>query len=114
MREALNRRSNVSRQRRRESAATRRTASTDWSMPSQTNPLTPWSIISGTDPRRNAMTGVPQAIASICTSPNGSGQSIGNNSAAAFARSPALRSSPISPRYVTCGSVRSGSICASK
>ena len=37
----------------------------------------------GTAPRRHAMTGVPQAIASIMTRPNGSGQSIGNSSAAA-------------------------------
>ena len=32
------------------------------------------------------MTGVPQAIASIITSPNGSGQSIGNSSARASPR----------------------------
>lgn len=45
------------------------------------NPVTPSSMISGTDPRRQAITGVPQAMASIMTSPNGSGQSIGNNKA---------------------------------
>ena len=33
----------------------------------------PSSITSGTEPWRNAITGVPQAIASIITSPNGSG-----------------------------------------
>src|SRR6516165_9411206 len=31
------------------------------------------------EPRLNAITGVPQAIASIMTRPNGSGQSIGTN-----------------------------------
>ena len=50
---------------------------------STTKPLTPSSIISGTDPRPNAITGVPQAMASIITKPKGSGQSIGNSSAAA-------------------------------
>ena len=36
------------------------------------NPVTPSSTTSRTEPRRYAMTGVPQAIASIITSPNGS------------------------------------------
>ena len=40
-------------------------------------------MISGTEPRLKAITGVPQAMASIITRPNGSGQSIGNNSAMA-------------------------------
>jgi hypothetical protein len=40
------------------------------------------------------MTGVPQAIASIRTKPNGSGQSMGNNSARAFARKSSFWSSP--------------------
>ena len=35
---------------------------------------------------RKAMTGVPQAIASIITMPNGSGQSIGNSNASASPR----------------------------
>ena len=35
-------------------------------------------MISGTEPLRKASTGVPHAIASIMTRPNGSGQSIGN------------------------------------
>jgi hypothetical protein len=34
-------------------------------------PVTPSSITSGTDPRGHAMTGVPHAIASIITRPNG-------------------------------------------
>ena len=46
-------------------------------------PVTPSSITSGTEPQRQAITGVPQAMASIITRPNGSGQSIGNSSAAA-------------------------------
>ena len=49
-------------------------------------PVTPSSMTSGTEPQRQAITGVPQAIASIITSPNGSGQSIGNSSAAALPR----------------------------
>ena len=46
-------------------------------------PVRPSSITSGTEPRLKAMTGVPQAIASIITRPNGSGQSIGTSSAIA-------------------------------
>ena len=40
-------------------------------------------MTSGTEPQRNARTGVPHDMASIITSPNGSGQSTGNNRAAA-------------------------------
>ena len=40
-------------------------------------PLRPCSITSGTAPRRVASTGVPQAIDSTITSPNGSGHWIG-------------------------------------
>jgi hypothetical protein len=43
------------------------------------NPVMPSSITSGTDPRQNAIVGVPQAIASIIDSPNGSGESIGSS-----------------------------------
>src|SRR6266705_265067 len=43
-------------------------------------PVKPSSMISGTEPRLYAITGVPQAIASIMTRPNGSGQSIGTSS----------------------------------
>ena len=64
-------------------------------------PVTPSSTISGIAPLSQAMTGVPQAIASITTSPNGSGQSIGNNSAAALPRKAAFSASPISPIYST-------------
>jgi hypothetical protein len=41
---------------------------------------------SSTEPRRNARTGVPQAIASIIESPNGYGQSIRNIKAKAWPR----------------------------
>src|SRR5436305_1457844 len=47
-------------------------------------PLTPSSITSGTAPCRVAITGVPQAIDSIMTRPNGSSQSIGHSLARAF------------------------------
>jgi len=43
-------------------------------------PVKPSSMISGTEPRLYAITGVPHAIASIMTRPNGSGQSIGTSS----------------------------------
>ena len=49
-------------------------------------PVTPSSTISGTEPRLEAMTGVPQAMASIITKPKGSGQSIGKIRAEAFPR----------------------------
>jgi len=65
----------------------RETASTASSISFTMNPESSSSITSGTDPDRKAMTGVPQDIASIITSPNGSGQSIGNNNARALPRS---------------------------
>ena len=43
-------------------------------------------MTSGADPDGKAITGVPQAIASIMTSPKGSGHSIGNSRAAASPR----------------------------
>ena len=52
---------------------------------STTKPVTPSSTISGIAPSCQTMTGVPKAIASMTTSPNGSGQSIGKTSAAALA-----------------------------
>src|SRR4051812_11492956 len=54
--------------------------------PGTTKPVIPSSMTSGTEPDLKAMTGVPQAMASIMTRPNGSGQSIGNSNAAAPAR----------------------------
>ena len=50
------------------------------------NPVTPFSSTSGTEPFSNAMTGVPQAIASIITSPNGSRQAIGKQEAGGIAQ----------------------------
>jgi len=47
------------------------------------------------------MTGVPHAIASIMTRPNGSGQSIGTNSPIAPLRKSDFSASPISPIYST-------------
>src|SRR5436305_1211654 len=54
-----------------------------------------------TEPHRNAMTGVPHAIASIITRPNRSGQQIGNSSAAALPRNSVLCASSISPTNST-------------
>ena len=77
-------------------------------------PVTPSSTTSGTEPRRQATTGVPQAMASIMARPNGSGQSIGNRSAAASPRNADFSASPISPTNSTSGSASSGSITRSK
>jgi hypothetical protein len=52
------------------------------------------------------MTGVPLAIASIMTSPKGSGQSIGKGSAIARPRNSPLSRSPISPMDSTPGPFR--------
>ncbi len=62
----------------------------------------PSSTTSGTEPHFQAMTGVPHAIASIITRPNGSAQSIGNSNAAALPRNAAFSASPISPMYARC------------
>ena len=61
--------------------ATRRSPRPPARRSSTTKPVTPSSRTSGTEPPRNATTGVPHASASIITRPNGSGQSIGNSSA---------------------------------
>ena len=65
---------------------TRGSAAIASSMVSTMAPVTPSSMISGTEPQRNASTGVPQAMASIMERPNGSGQSTGNSSACASPR----------------------------
>ena len=78
------------------------------------NPVRPSSTTSGTEPPRNAITGVPHAKASIITRPNGSGQSIGNSSAVASPRNASLSCSPISPRYSTSGWASIGLIFSSK
>ena len=78
------------------------------------NPVTPWSITSGTEPPRNATTGTPHASASIMTRPNGSGQSIGNSKAVASPRNAAFSCSSISPMNSTSGLSSSGRISSSK
>ena len=75
---------------------------------STTKPVTPSSINSGTAPRLNAMTGAPQAMASIMTNPKGSGQSIGTSKAKAPLKNSDFFASEISPMNSTCGFVRSG------
>ena len=60
------------------------------------------------------MTGVPADIASIMTSPNGSGQSIGNRSARAFPRKLHFSCSLTSPMNSTSGWSSSGLITSSK
>jgi hypothetical protein len=77
-------------------------------------PDAPSSITSGTEPQRHAITGVPQAIASIITSPNGSGQSMGNSRALAWPRNAGFSASPISPTNSTRGSASSGSMTSAK
>src|SRR5215469_3881254 len=94
---AVKRRSNAARTRHRSTLGRRAIAASASSSEFTMNPLMPCSTTSGTEPRFQAMTGVPQAIASIITRPKGSGQSMGNSSARAWARNSLLRSSPISP-----------------
>jgi hypothetical protein len=74
----------------------------------------PSSITSGTEPDLKAMTGVPHAMASIMTRPNGSGQSIGNSSAAAPARNCRFVSSLTSPLSWTSLPSICGSSCSLK
>ena len=62
----------------------------------------------------NAITGVPQAIASIKTNPNGSGQAIGASSAIAPLRKLDFSPSLISPIYSMRGLVSSLRIFDSK
>ena len=88
-------------------------ASTASSIELTTNPDSPFFITSGIDPQRNATTGVPHAIASIMTNPNGSGQSTGNRNAAALPMNSFLSCSPISPTHSTSGSANSGLISLS-
>src|SRR4029077_10377654 len=77
---------------------------------STTKPVTPSSTISGMAPSFQTITGVPNAMASITTRPNGSGQSIGKTSAAALPRKAGLSASLISPTYSTSTPSISGSV----
>ena len=71
-------------------------------------------MISGTDPLLNAITGVPQAIASIKTNPKGSAQAIGASRAIAPLRKIDFSLSLISPIYSTSGGMSSLRISDSK
>ena len=62
-------------------------------------PLRPCSITSGTAPQRVAITGVPHAIDSIITRPNGSSHSIGKSVARASWSSSTFSPWVTSPRY---------------
>src|SRR5215207_8490324 len=95
-------------------ARTRCTAAIAPSMVSTIAPLTPSSMTSGTEPLRQAITGVPADIASIMTRPKGPGQSIGNNRARALPRKLALLRSSTSPTNSISGCARSGRIASSK
>jgi hypothetical protein len=64
------------------SSPTRSTARASSSVDALTKPVTPSSTTSGTEPLRQARTGVPHAMASIITRPNGSSHWIGRTSAA--------------------------------
>src|ERR1017187_6417586 len=65
------------------SASVISTASTICSTVEHRYPVFPWVTTSGTAPSGRAITGVPYAIASVITSPKGSGQSMGNSMARA-------------------------------
>ena len=71
-------------------------------------------MISGTEPRGYAMTGVPKAIDSIMTRPKGSGQSMGNSRARAPPRNSRLPASSTSPIHSDAGGSSSGRTRASK
>ena len=76
MRCTVKRCSNTARTAARSICAQRCTAATASSMVSTMKPLLPSLMISGTEPARHATVGVPHDIASISTSPKGSGQSM--------------------------------------
>ena len=80
-------------------------------------PLRPSSITSGTAPWRVAITGVPHAIDSIMTSPNGSSHSIGKSVARASWSNSTFSPCVTSPRYSIrlprCGSTNSAKYCRS-
>ena len=59
-------------------------------------------MTSRTEPLRQATTGVPHDMASIMTSPKGSGQSIGNSKAPAFPSNSAFCCSFTSPMKLIC------------
>ena len=81
MTSAENRRSALARQAYGESRLASVTASAMPSIVERRNPVTPSTTISGAAPSGLAMTGVPHAMDSVITMPNGSGQSIGKTMA---------------------------------
>ena len=83
-------------------SSSRPTAATISSTSSQTKPVTPSSMTSCTEPLRSATTGVPAAMASIITRPNGSGQRMGKTKARAPANSSRLRASVTSSEKTIC------------
>jgi hypothetical protein len=90
------------------SSPARSTAAAISSTEDTTTPVWPSATTSGTEPLPQAITGVPQAMASVMTSPNGSGHWIGNNNAAAPANSSAFSCCETSSRTST-SSPNSGS-----
>src|SRR6266571_5615379 len=100
----------------RQSAARSRSA---WAIPavsspvlSQMTPVVPSTTTSGTEPERSATTGVPHAMASIMTMPNGSGQRIGNSRQAAAAYNSRLPAASTSPTYSVSGPRRGRTACS--
>src|SRR5437763_981300 len=85
-----------------------------WSMSSTIKPVSPSTITSGTEPRGKPITGVPQASASIITSPNGSGQSIGKSKAEAPPSSLFFSARPTSPMNSMKGSFSRCLMCLLK
>ena len=75
--------------------------------------MRPSATTSGTAPRRVAITGVPQAMDSIITRPNGSSQSIGKSVARAFWSRSTFVACVVSPRY-SASSPSSGFTSSSK
>ena len=101
MRDALKRSRNLRRQRARSNDAVFSTAWAASSMSRTMYPVIPFSINSLAEPRLYAMTGVPHAMASIMTSPNGSGQLIGVSRATAPPISTFFSSCAASPKNST-------------
>jgi hypothetical protein len=85
IRAAVKRRSKLPLMLARSNEGSRQTASTAPSTLDTKKPI-PSSIISGTDPARQAMVGFPFVIASIMIRSKGSGQSIGKSNARALPR----------------------------
>src|SRR5215217_5147200 len=75
------------------------------------NPVSPSATTSGTDPLRQATTGVPQAMASVMTRPKGSAHWIGKARAAAWLSRSAFCSWGHSP-WTSTSSPRIGSTCS--